>query len=58
MVRMKPSKLKLIDGGAQKLLLSAEKSATARLWETVWTFGVSGIVWIVIGYWIWKFFYG
>lgn len=55
---MKQNNLKLVDGGARQPVPPVEKSAPSRLWETVWTLGVSGIVWIVVGYWIWKFFHG
>ena len=55
---MKQANLKLIDGGGQEPSPPNAKSASMRWWEATWTFGVCGIVWVVIGYWIWKYLHG
>ena len=56
---MKQTKLKLIAGGVREPSppqLSDRHAGTGRL-EYAALFAVAGIIWIAIGYWIWKWIF-
>jgi hypothetical protein len=50
---MKQTNLKLIDGRAHKP--SPPEPERESYWQYAWMFAISGVVWIVIGYWIWQY---
>jgi hypothetical protein len=52
---MKQAKLKLVDGGAKSP--SPPEPKAESYWDYSWMFAVSGIVWLVIGYWIYGFLF-
>jgi hypothetical protein len=49
---MKQSDLKLMKGGGHEPSPPSPSSNGTSLWEYAALFAVSGVIWLVIGYWI------
>lgn len=54
----KQLKFKVIEGGARELDAPVAKSRGTSWIEYVGLFCVSAIIWVTLGYWIWRAFRG